>query len=60
MRRSKMSELKRVKYKKYLYQVFIANDFRDRLIHKYGDEEYIKISEEMNRNAIKLIDDVEV
>ena len=55
-----MSELKRVKYKKYLYQVFIANDFRDRLIQKYGDEEYIKISEEMNRNAIKLINDVEV
>ena len=49
-----------VEYKKYLYQLFIANDFRDRLIHKYGDEKYIEISEEMNRNAIKLIDDVEV
>ena len=51
-----MSELKRVKYKKYLYQVFIANDFRDRLKHKFGDDKWIEVSEKMNKDAIQYID----
>tara|TARA_Y100001963_G_scaffold31512_1_gene43335 strand:+ start:213 stop:362 length:150 start_codon:yes stop_codon:yes gene_type:complete len=48
--------MEKVSLKEYLYQKFLANDFRDRLKHKFGDDKWVEISEKTNKDAIQYID----